>query len=652
MRQPDITHKGTQEKILRANNFVKWSAWTLCLALCLSLAGQTFAQTNPKSQTPTATTTSGIGSMPRLGVQSFFISEDVMMQALKESGAPLVRVEQSWVGIEPVNTDPAHYNWTYTDGLFSRMSENKLSPIVTIQGCPLWACVRDNGPMYDDKYAEFAQFMGAMAGRYSQAPYNVHYWEFWNEPDAAGGPGNQWGWGNHPDKYATMLSWVYPAIKAQDPQSVVILGGIAYDNFFTQGGPFNPDFLPGVLDAGGAQHLDAIAFHYYVNNAHGWTNIGLKTTAVRDLMIEHGANLPIICTEAGLTSSTLFGSSDQKQARSVVHMNVQGAASGLHALTWYVDRDTTVADPNWEIFAHSGLLRINYSRKPAYSAMQTLAQEVGSGQFLRALNADDGVTGTLEGYRFKRDGRSGHVSVVWNNADATTTLTIPAAQALDLIRAVGLYGATVQPQPGAGGALTLSVGADPVYLEWGALFDDVPGSSWMYPYVEYLAYRGIVGGYSDNTFRPGNPATRGQFAKMIVLGMGWTLVTPAQPHFADVPTSHPFYPYIETAFSQGVISGYPCGAASEPCPGTYFRPGNDVTRGQIAKMIVLGRGWQVQDPATATFTDVPKGSTFFTFVETAFAHGIVGGYNDNTFRAGNNATRAQLSKMLSLALQQ
>jgi hypothetical protein len=198
----------------------------------------------------------------------------------------------------------------------------------------------------------------------------------------------------------------------------------------------------------------------------------------------------------------------------------------------------------------------------------------------------------------------------------------------------------------------VSVGADPVYLEWGALFDDVPGSSWMYPYVEFLAYRGIVGGYSDNTFRPGNPATRGQFAKMIVLGMDWTLVTPSQPHFADVPASHPFYRYIETAFSHGVIGGYPCGAANEPCPGTYFRPGNDVTRGQIAKMIVLGSGWQVQDPATATFTDVPKGSTFFTFVETASAHSIVGGYNDNTFRAGNNATRAQLSKMLSLALQQ
>ncbi|HYP42123.1 MAG TPA: hypothetical protein VEX13_17335, partial [Chloroflexia bacterium] len=116
--------------MLRANNFIKWSAWTLCLALCLSLASQTFAQTSPKSQTPTSTTTSGISSMPRLGVQSFFITEDVMMQALEESGAPLIRIEQSWVGIEPVNTDPAQYNWTHTDDLFSRMAEKKLSPIV------------------------------------------------------------------------------------------------------------------------------------------------------------------------------------------------------------------------------------------------------------------------------------------------------------------------------------------------------------------------------------------------------------------------------------------------------------------------------------------------------------------------------------------
>ena len=30
--------------------------------------------------------------------------------------------------------------------------------------------------------------MSAMAGHYGKAPYNTHYWEFWNEPDGMGMP--------------------------------------------------------------------------------------------------------------------------------------------------------------------------------------------------------------------------------------------------------------------------------------------------------------------------------------------------------------------------------------------------------------------------------------------------------------------------------
>jgi hypothetical protein len=60
--------------------------------------------------------------------------------------------------------------------------------------------------------------------------------------------------------------------------------------------------------------------------------------------------------------------------------------------------------------------------------------------------------------------------------------------------------------------------------------------------VGYLAARGIVSGYADGTFRPSNPATRGQIAKIIVLGEGWPLDTSGGPHFTDVPPGYVFYP--------------------------------------------------------------------------------------------------------------
>ena len=49
-----------------------------------------------------------------------------------------------------------------------------------------------------------------------------------------------------------------------------------------------------------------------------------------------------------------------------------------------------------------------------------------------------------------------------------------------------------------------------------------------------------------------------------------------------------FYTFTYELVSRGVMSGYPCGGAGEPCglgnlP--YFRPQNNVTRGQTSKIV-------------------------------------------------------------------
>jgi hypothetical protein len=52
-------------------------------------------------------------------------------------------------------------------------------------------------------------------------------------------------------------------------------------------------------------------------------------------------------------------------------------------------------------------------------------------------------------------------------------------------------------------------------------------------------------------------------------------------------------------------------------------------------------------PCTLTFTDVPPGSTFYTFIRCLACLGIVGGYPDGTFKPNNNVTRGQLAKIVS-----
>lgn len=596
---------------------------------------------------------SGIATFPRLGIESWELSVASRRAEIASVGVGWVRTSVSWSDIEPNNTDPANYNWAATDSLFATLAQNRIAPLVLMLGCPRWACPSVTGPLYDDKYGEFAQFMGAMAARYKGAPYNVHYWELFNEPDGAGGPDKQWGWGQHADKYAAMLSQVYPAVKSADSMSVVMTGGLAYDFFFDQGGPFNKDFLPNLLRAGGGQYLDAVAFHHYQNNAHGWTNIGIKTNAIRAIMNQNGVDLPLISTETGLTSSPAFGSSEEIQARYVVQMTAQGAAAGLLGQSWYVDKDYPNANPTQDVFSESGLSRLDNTRKPSYTAMQVFSNEIGSGAYLGKMNGGDGISGSLEGYRFATPTSGRQTSVVWNNKDGQTTWTVPAAQAAFLLRVVDLYGQPVDTRPGAGGTRLVNVSPDPVYLDWRtARYTDVPLDAWSYEYIEYLAAQGIVSGYSAGDFRPNNPATRGQFSKMIALGMGWPQVIPSTASFVDVPPSNSFYGYIETIYSRRLVSGYACGTPGEPCPGVYFRPGDNVSRGQIAKIITLAKGWPALNPSSPTFSDVSPTSTFYTYIETAAARGIISGPGDGSFRPELNATRAQLSKMLALSLQQ
>jgi hypothetical protein len=186
-------------------------------------------------------------------------------------------------------------------------------------------------------------------------------------------------------------------------------------------------------------------------------------------------------------------------------------------------------------------------------------------------------------------------------------------------------------------------------------FSDVQPTDYFYTPVLYLACRGVISGYAGGTFRPYAGTTRAQQVKIVVLGFAQPLRTPTGGAytFADVPPDQPFFPYVETAAALGVVGGYPCGGSGEPCDEQgrrYFRPNGAVTRGQLAKITVLTAGWPLQTPPAPTFSDVPAGSAFYPYVETALCHGILSGYADGTFRPGAGATRGQIAKIVYLAV--
>ena len=66
--------------------------------------------------------------------------------------------------------------------------------------------------------------------------------------------------------------------------------------------------------------------------------------------------------------------------------------------------------------------------------------------------------------------------------------------------------------------------------------------------------------------------------------------------------------------------------------------------------MALASGWDLLNPPTPTFSDVPYGSTFYEYIETAVAHGVIGGYLGGVFAPLSDAARGQIAKIVYLAL--
>jgi hypothetical protein len=130
-------------------------------------------------------------------------------------------------------------------------------------------------------------------------------------------------------------------------------------------------------------------------------------------------------------------------------------------------------------------------------------------------------------------------------------------------------------------------------------------------------------------------------------------------YFQDVPPTDPFFAYVRCLTCRGILNGYPCGAPGEPCPGLYYRPGTQITRGQTAKIVVNGAGLSDPNPSDRqTYADVAPGSTFLLWIEQLAGRGTIGGYpcggpgepcvppgTRPYFRPNNQVTRGQLAKI-------
>jgi hypothetical protein len=107
--------------------------------------------------------------------------------------------------------------------------------------------------------------------------------------------------------------------------------------------------------------------------------------------------------------------------------------------------------------------------------------------------------------------------------------------------------------------------------------------------------------------------------------------------FDDVPLTHWAFDWIEAIAHAGITSGYPDG---------MYRPGNPVTRAEMAVFLLNGMG--ITPPATDgshPFSDI-AGHWAEPWMEELYDGGVTSGYPDGTYRPQNEVTRAEMAVFL------
>lgn len=107
-------------------------------------------------------------------------------------------------------------------------------------------------------------------------------------------------------------------------------------------------------------------------------------------------------------------------------------------------------------------------------------------------------------------------------------------------------------------------------------FSDIANEEWYTPYIQSLYSRNIVGGFSDNTFRPNQAVTRAEFLKMAIEAHGGVEVTAIAQGFSDVSTDDWFQLYVSQARVMNLVQGYSDGT---------FRPNQQITRAEALKIL-------------------------------------------------------------------
>lgn len=181
---------------------------------------------------------------------------------------------------------------------------------------------------------------------------------------------------------------------------------------------------------------------------------------------------------------------------------------------------------------------------------------------------------------------------------------------------------------------TVAAPIAPLSVDAASKFSDVTSgvTAWAGNAIDYLVDAGAIKGYEDGTFKPNNGLTRAEAATVLVAILG--LDVPAKPSltFKDTKNDAWYAGAVQALVDAGIVKGFENGT---------FQPNTQVTRAQLAQMVVEAYDLEAPADLELEFSDVVSGAWYEDAVQILALNGIVGGFDNGTFQPNATVTRAQ-----------
>ncbi|MBD3362889.1 hypothetical protein GF362_04175 [Candidatus Dojkabacteria bacterium] len=179
------------------------------------------------------------------------------------------------------------------------------------------------------------------------------------------------------------------------------------------------------------------------------------------------------------------------------------------------------------------------------------------------------------------------------------------------------------------------------------VFPDVPESNQFYQYIMNLYEDEIISGYSNGLYGPKDPVKRDQMAKFIVRAFNLEVDTTGEK-FPDVTNMQSeLNQYVQTLKNLGIVSGYSDGNYYPGNPVTRGQVSKFVVETMRVKGIDidLNMSHEFPDIIGSTF----EGYIAYLTNQEVGGERIVRGYSDGTYKQDLDLNREQMAKIIDLS---